>query len=91
MYRVTITSHLDSAASADQSSELHDIRVLQEDTDEDLNDHTDNNHTDTGDGDHIDGDFDFLTDIEEDKEIYRLKVFIYFFIFFFLGGGLNRA
>ena len=89
MYRVTITSHLDSAASADQSSELRDIRVLQEDTDEDLNDHTDNNHTDTGDGDHIDGDFDFLTDIEEDKEIYRLKVFIYFFIFFFFGGGVK--
>lgn len=87
----TITSHLDSTACApDQSSALRDICVLQEDTDEDLNDRTDNNHTD--DGDHIDGDFDFLTDIEEDKEIYRLKVFIYFFIIFFWGGGgLNRA
>ena len=40
-----------------------DTQALQQNTDEDLNDR-------------IDGEFDFLDDIEEDKEIYRLKVFL---------------
>ena len=66
-----MTSHLDSTDSApDQSLHLQCVQVLQQDTNEDLNDGIDN--------DHIDGDFDFLTDIEEDKEIYRLKVFIFY-------------
>ena len=66
-----MTSHLDSTDSApDQSLHLQGVQVPQQDTDEDLNDDIDN--------DHIDGDFDFLTDIEEDKEIYRLKVFIFY-------------
>ena len=66
-----MTSHLDSTDSApDQSLHLQGVQVLQQDTNEDLNDGIDN--------DHIDGDFDFLTDIEEDKEIYRLKVFIFY-------------
>lgn len=68
---MAITSHLDSTDSVPhQSLHLESVQVPQKDTDEDLNDSIDN--------DHIDGDFDFLTDIEEDKEIYRLKVFIFY-------------
>lgn len=70
----SITSHLDSTANAsDQGLDLQGVHVLQQDADEDLNDRIGNDHNDG----HIYGDFDFLTDIDQDKDIYRLKVFIF--------------
>lgn len=51
--------------SIPSSEQLPDIQTVQQITDEELNDR-------------IDGDFDFLSDIDEDKEIYRLKVFLIF-------------
>ena len=54
------------AGPAQNLDDFGNIRALQQSTDEDLNDGSD--HADAG-------DFDFLKDIDEDKEIYRLKVF----------------
>ena len=55
--------NLTTTNAQSETSELNDIQAIQQNV-EDIS--------------HVDGEFDFLHDIEEDKEIYRLKVLFFY-------------
>ncbi|XP_028412696.1 SID1 transmembrane family member 1-like isoform X2 [Dendronephthya gigantea] len=57
-YGTTERGNVTTTSAQSQTSELNDMQTIQQSID---------------DGSQVDGEFDFLHDIEEDKEIYRLK------------------